>query len=135
MSEEIEKKTCCHLSGQPEKKECCHTGGTILDTNFGYTLSLINGKYKLIIIYWLAQYKETMRYNELKRCLGSISHKTLSSTLKEMEADSLIIRKEYPQIPPKVEYSLSERGKSLIPILLAMCNWGEEHKHDLDEDS
>lgn len=52
-----------------------------------------------------------MRYNELKKCLGNISHKTLSATLKEMEKDALIIRKEYPQIPPKVEYSLSDRGK------------------------
>ena len=116
------------MSDQIPKCGCCHTGETINDTDFGYTLSLINGKYKLVIIYWLAQHQSVMRYNELKRCLGNISHKTLSSTLKEMEADSLIIRTEYPQIPPKVEYSLSERGKSLIPILVAMCNWGSEHR-------
>lgn len=112
-------------------KDCCPTGVDINDTGFGYTLSLINGKYKMIIMYWLAEYKSIMRYNELKRCLGNISHKTLSNTLKEMEADSLIIRNEYPQIPPKVEYSLSERGKSLIPILDAMCEWGGEHRHDI----
>lgn len=58
--------------------------------------------------------------------MGNISHKTLSATLKEMEADRLIVRKEYPQIPPKVEYSLSERGKSLVPVLVAMCNVGQE---------
>jgi DNA-binding HxlR family transcriptional regulator len=69
-----------------------------------------------------------MRYNELKRALGTISHKTLSSTLKELEVDGLIIRNEYPQIPPKVEYSLSERGKSLIPILDAMCAWGSRDR-------
>lgn len=120
-----------NMSEQMLKKECCHTGVDIGDTDFGYTLSLINGKYKLIIIYWLAQHKPVMRYNELKRCLGTISHKTLSSTLKEMEADSLLVRKEYPQIPPKVEYSLSERGKSLIPILISMCTWGGEHKNDV----
>ena len=100
------------------------------DTGFGYTLSLIEGKYKMIIMYWLAEYKPVMRYSELKRSLGNISHKTLSSTLKEMEADRLIIRKEYPQIPPKVEYSLSERGKSLIPILDAMCEWGGAHRDE-----
>ena len=61
--------------------------------------------------------------------MGNISHKTLSATLKEMEADRLIVRKEYPQIPPKVEYSLSERGKSLVPVLVAMCKWGGEHRH------
>ena len=74
-----------------------------------------------------------MRYNELKKCLGSISHKTLSATLKEMEADGLIIRTEYPQIPPKVEYRLSKRGESLVPILIAMCEWGGKHKKDFLE--
>ena len=118
------------MTKQTITKECCHTGEDLCDTNFGYTLSLINGKYKLIIIYWLAGRKPVMRYNELKRCLGNISHKTLSNTLKEMESDSLIIRNEYPQIPPKVEYSLSERGKSLIPILVSMCTWGEQHRND-----
>lgn len=96
----------------------------IEQTGFGYTLSLINGKYKMIIMYWFAEFQPVMRYNELKRALGSISHKSLSTTLKELEADGLVIRKEYPQIPPKVEYSLSERGKSLIPILDMMCEWG-----------
>lgn len=108
----------------------CDSGENIKHTDFGYTLSLINGKYKLIIIYWLSMHKKVMRYNELKKCLGSISHKTLSSTLKEMEADKLIIRTEYPQIPPKVEYRLSERGESLVPILVAMCKWGGKHKKD-----
>ena len=78
-------------------------------------------------------HKKVMRYNELKKCLGSISHKTLSSTLKEMEADKLIIRTEYPQIPPKVEYRLSERGESLVPILVSMCEWGGKHKKDHSE--
>lgn len=141
-SENTQKIDCCHTGenifeadsyntgASIPKTDCCHTGENILDTDFGYTLSLINGKYKLIIIYWLANHKSVMRYNELKRCLGNISHKTLSSTLKEMEKDALIIRNEYPQIPPKVEYSLSERGKSLIPILVSMCQWGGEHKND-----
>lgn len=69
-----------------------------------------------------------MRYSEIKRTLGNITHKMLSETLKEMEHDDLIIRKEYPQVPPKVEYRLSEKGKSLIPILSAMCDWGESHR-------
>ena len=64
----------------------------------------------------------------MKKYLGSISYKTLSTTLKELEADQLVNRKEYPQIPPKVEYSLTERGKSLIPILDNMCEWGENHR-------
>lgn len=97
------------------------------DTSFNYTLSLINGKYKLTILYALSLFK-IIRYNEMKRYLGIVSHKTLSSTLKELEHDNLIVRKEYPQIPPKVEYFLSEKGESLIPILNAMCAWGREHK-------
>ncbi|HEE9014236.1 TPA: helix-turn-helix transcriptional regulator, partial [Campylobacter jejuni] len=62
------------------------------------------------------------------RFLSSISFKTLTNTLRELENDGLIIRKEYAQIPPKVEYSLSKRGQSLIPILQAMCKWGEKDK-------
>jgi DNA-binding HxlR family transcriptional regulator len=96
-------------------------------TGFSYTLSLINGKYKMTILYVLAEFG-TVRFNELKRYIEKISYKTLSSTLKELEADQLVHRKEYPQIPPKVEYSLTERGKSLIPILNAICDWGEENR-------
>lgn len=97
------------------------------DTGFIYTLSLIQGKYKMTILYLLSEC-DIIRYNELKRCIDTISHKTLSMSLKELEADGLIARKEYPQIPPKVEYSLSERGKSLIPILDSLCIWGEENR-------
>lgn len=108
--------------------EACNiSGGSLEQTGFGYTMSLIQGKYKLVILYCLAEYK-VVRYNELKRFIGTISHKTLSLSLKELEADCLIQRKEYPQIPPKVEYSLSERGKSLMPILDALCEWGEQNR-------
>ena len=69
-----------------------------------------------------------VRFNEIKRYIENISYKTLSSTLKELEKDQLIHREEYPQIPPKVEYSLTERGKSLIPILDGMCEWGAKHR-------
>ena len=109
-------------------EDCSPTGVDIKDTGFGYTLSIIGGKYKMIIMYWLAEYKEVMRFNELKCAIGTISFKTLSMTLKELEADQLIIRKEHPQIPPKVEYSLSDRGKSLIPVLNMMCEWGTENR-------
>lgn len=102
-------------------------GKTIQDSGFNYTLSLINGKYKMTILYALMEY-EVVRFNELKRYIESISFKTLSLSLKELERDNLIIRKEYPQIPPKVEYRLSEKGKSLMPILDALCLWGEAHR-------
>lgn len=108
-------------------KGCNIHGTKIEERGFGYTMKILSGKYKMIILYWLEEF-EVMRYGELKRTLGNITHKMLSDTLKELESDDLIIRKEYPQVPPKVEYRLSERGKSLVPILGAMCDWGEEHK-------
>mgnify|MGYP006074372653 FL=1 len=97
------------------------------DTGFSYTLSLISGKHKMVILYCLMEF-EVVRFNELKRYLKNISDKTLSSNLKELEANQLIVRKEYPQIPPKVEYTLSERGRSLMKILDQLCIWGEENK-------
>ena len=108
--------------------EPCITAGTgIEETGFGYTMSLVSGKYKMIILYWLAEYS-VLRYNELKRRLGTISHKTLSLSLKELEAAGLVQREEYPQIPPKVEYSLTARGKSLMKVLDQLCTWGENNR-------
>jgi DNA-binding HxlR family transcriptional regulator len=97
------------------------------DTGFSYTLSLISGKYKMVILYCLMEYR-TVRFNELKRYIRTISDRTLSSNLKELESDDLIIRTEYPQIPPKVEYRLSERGESLMKVLDQLCIWGEENR-------
>ena len=105
----------------------CMQNEKLEDTGFHYTMSLIQGKYKMFILYALAWFG-VVRFNELKKFLGGISYKTLSSTLKELGADGLVHREEYPQIPPKVEYSLTERGKSLIPILDQMCAWGEAHR-------
>ena len=103
--------------------ECLET------TGFSYTLSLINGKYKMTILYALHRF-EVVRYNELKRYIDGVSFKSLTNALRELESDDLIKRKEYPQIPPKVEYSLSSRGKSLIPVLDSMCAWGQTHKKE-----
>lgn len=97
------------------------------DTGFSYTLSLISGKHKMVILYCLMEF-EVVRFNELKRYLKNVSDKTLSNNLKELEVDRLIIRREYPQIPPKVEYSLSERGKSLMEVLDQLCVWGEKNR-------
>ena len=105
----------------------CISQENLENTGFCYTLSLINGKYKMPILYCLMEF-EVVRFNEIKKYIQSISYKTLSATLKELEADKLVHRKEYPQIPPKVEYRLTERGRSLIPILDAMCSWGTQHK-------
>lgn len=90
---------------------------------FAYALSLISGKWKMHILFWLWK-KEPLRYSELKRCLGTVTHKMLSAQLKELESDGLILRREYPQIPPRVEYSLTFRGQSMMPILSELCRWG-----------
>ena len=107
--------------------ERCIGDESFKDTGLAYTLKLIKGKYKVRVLYTLMEFG-VVRYGELKRYLGEISHKMLDSTLKELESDDLIKRKEYDQLPPKVEYSLTERGKSLIPLLDGLCAWGDAHK-------
>ena len=109
-------------------KGCYLEGTKIEERGFGYTMDVLSGKYKMIIIYWLEE-KQVMRYSEIKRIVGNITHKMLSDTLKELERDGLLIRKEYPQVPPKVEYSLTEKGKSLMPIMSAMCDWGDKYRN------
>lgn len=81
------------------------------------------------ILFWLWK-KEVLRYSELKRALGKVTHKMLSTQLKELEQDDLIVRKEYSQVPPKVEYALSKKSKSLVPVLSALCKWGHTHVPD-----
>ena len=71
---------------------------------------------------------EPVRFNEMQRYLKKVADKTLSQNLKELEADHLIVRTVYPQIPPKVEYTLSERGRSLMTVLDKLCDWGNENR-------
>ena len=107
--------------------EKCISNESFKDTGLAYTLKLIKGKYKMQVLYALMEFG-VVRFVEMKRYIGEISFFMLNRTLKELEADNLIKRKEYDQLPPKVEYSLTERGKSLIPLLDGLCQWGEEHK-------
>lgn len=86
------------------------------------TLNVIGGRWKVLIIHFLLQ--DTMRFGELSRSLGSISARTLSKQLRELEADGVIDRKDFGEIPPKVEYSLSSLGKTLEPVLRSMEAWG-----------
>ena len=98
-------------------------------TGYSYTMSLIQGKHKMVILYCLMEF-QPVRFNEMRRYLGKISDKTLSVNLKELEADGLVERREYPQVPPKVEYRLTERGDSLMEVLDQLCTWGEDHRPD-----
>ena len=97
------------------------------DTGYSYTLSLIAGKYKPVILYCLMEY-EPVRFNEMQRYLGKVADKTLSLNLKELERDGLIRRKMYPEVPPKVEYTLTPRGQSLVAVLDKLCDWGMENR-------
>ena len=97
------------------------------DTGFSYTLSLISGKHKMVILYCLMEFG-TVRFNQMRRYLKTVTDKTLSSNLKELETDGLIQRIEYQQIPPKVEYCLTERGQSLMEVLDQLCVWGEQNR-------
>jgi len=96
-------------------------------TGYSYALSLISGKYKPVILYCLMEY-EPVRFNEMQRYIKKVSDKTLSQSLRELEADGLVLRTAFPQIPPRVEYSLTERGHSLVSVLDKLCDWGNENR-------
>ncbi|MGL4656572.1 MAG: winged helix-turn-helix transcriptional regulator [Sarcina sp.] len=91
------------------------------------TLSVLNGKWKPLILYYLIS-NGTKRFSELKRYIHGISHKTLTAQLRQLEEDNLIERKIYMTVPPQVEYTITQRGKSLYDILEAMCEWGYKNK-------
>ena len=87
------------------------------------TLQVIGGRWKVLVIHFLLT-EGTLRFGELTKALGGISARTLSKQLRELEADGVINRKDYGEIPPKVEYSLTALGKTLQPVLLSMEAWG-----------
>lgn len=89
------------------------------------TIGAIGGKWKVLVLYFLLE--KTKRFNELHRLLNGISHRTLAKQLRELERDGIIKRKVYQQIPPKVEYSLTDMGRELKPVLMKMHEWGERH--------
>jgi len=99
----------------------------------GTTLELIGGKYKALILWHLSDGK--LRFSELKKIIANATPKMLTQQLRELESDALIHRQVYPVIPPKVEYSLTETGKSLLPVLMAMRDWGAGYLRDKDMES
>lgn len=107
----------CHTLNFKNKNYTC---------TFEITIDLIGGKWKPLIIWHLGS-KGTKRFSELKKMIPKVTQKMLTQQLRELEADNLVHREVYPQVPPKVEYSLTDLGKSLMPILSMMCKWGEEY--------
>lgn len=89
------------------------------------TLELIGGKYKALILWHLSEKK--LRFSELKKAVKNATPKMLTQQLRELEANNLIHREVYAVIPPKVEYSLTDLGRSLMPILVAMRDWGADY--------
>lgn len=93
------------------------------------TLTLIGDKWKVLILRDLMS--GTKRFGELKKSIGTVSQKVLTAQLRDMEANGLVHRDVYAEVPPRVEYSLTELGQSLKPILDAMWNWGEDYKNSV----
>lgn len=99
------------------KKDYCYAVEAALDE--------LGGKWKPLILWVLIDGK--LRFNEINKLLPSITQRMLTKQLRELENDNLINRKAYAEVPPKVEYSLTEKGISVIPILEALCDWGEQY--------
>lgn len=97
------------------------------DCGISYTLSRIGGRWKINIVSFLLS-DTVLRYGELKQKLPGISERMLIAQLKELESDGLVLRTVYPQVPPKVEYSLTAKGKSLQDIIKSLSDWGELHR-------
>lgn len=97
------------------------------DCGMAYAISVLSGRWKMSILGFL-QHHEKLRYSELKRKLVGISERMLISQLKELESDGVIERIAYPEVPPRVEYQLSEKGKTLDNILVGLSQWGEKNK-------
>jgi len=90
-----------------------------------FTLAMIGGRWKIPIIFHLLAGRQ--RFSELSRALNGVTQKMLTQQLREMERNGLVERKVFAQVPPKVEYSLTDLGRSLLPVVDAMCQWGEKH--------
>lgn len=117
------QEECKEYYTKKEYKNIEKTGYEVIEK----VVNIIGGKWKIRIAYILG-FSGTLRYGELKKLLTPITHKMLSSQLKELEKDGIVIRKEYTCIPPKVEYSLSKKGYDLVPTLEEMCKWIIKYK-------
>jgi DNA-binding HxlR family transcriptional regulator len=97
-----------------------------------HTLVIIGGKWKIVVISYLVN-AGTLRYNELEKLIPGVTPKMLIKVLKDLEEEKLIKRKVYAEVPPKVEYSITELGKTLVPLITEIRNWGTFHKGSTDK--
>jgi len=117
----------CSTTDLSHKAQVCNKSGTLLPQicPMETILDLIGGKYKALILWHLSD--QTLRFNQLSKKIPSATPKMLTQQLRNLEQNALITRKVYPVVPPKVEYSLTDFGISIIPILDAMCNMGKDY--------
>ena len=95
-------------------------------------ISRFGDKWSLLVLYTINEREDgVIRFNELRRHMSDCSQKMLSQTLKNLEQSNLVTRKVYPEVPPRVEYSLTDTGKSLMPTIMALIAWGKEHFNDV----
>lgn len=114
----FEPKECMSLSSRMENK--------VFNCEKELTLNIIGGKWKMLILWHLGR-EGTKRFGELKSLMPGITQRMLVNQLRELEEDHIVHREVYPVVPPKVEYSLTELGESLMPILEAMYDWGKQY--------
>ena len=93
---------------------------------FEYALEIVSGKWKGLAIFYLGR-EGTLRFSQLRRFLPGVTQKMLTQTLRFLESEGILHREVYPVVPPKVEYSLTDKGKELLPILDALQEWGQQH--------
>jgi len=94
-------------------------------------INILSGKWKLMIL-WRIYRCKVIRFNELQRQVGKITTKTLTEQLKELEELKIVKRTVYPETPPRVEYSMTETGETLVPILQSLCDWGKSYQQYID---
>ncbi|MTH55449.1 HxlR family transcriptional regulator [Bacillus mangrovi] len=108
------------------------SGDKVYNCEKELTLSVIGGKWKMLILWHLGK-EGTKRFGELKALMPGITQRMLVNQLRELEEDRIVHREVYPVVPPKVEYSLTEQGETLMPILEAMYDWGKNYMSELDQ--
>lgn len=113
-----------HTHGLYTMRDKIQQRSSATDCGVEATLEVIGGKWKGVILYHLCS--GVKRYNQLSRLLPKVTQRMLTRQLRDLEDDGLVSRKVYPQVPPKVEYSLTKKGETLTPIIMALKNWGEE---------
>lgn len=120
-------RTRRHITDTKKKER--HTSYALPACSVEATLELIGGKWKGIVLYYLLDGR--LRFSELNRKIGCVTQRMLTKQLRELEASGLVNRIVYAEVPPRVEYELTEEGKSLKPVLKSLKKWGEEHAMDL----